>query len=203
MSDLREYSPKRFAIASVMCPSCHIRLERDTNWCEACGFTGSKSMEMFGEDPPPLLPILDVVDLWTPKEQKKINAAIKDFGKRFPQIRWRICAVMLGAEISLPVFGFWLLNVCPLAEGETAEDREWTVLLLVDGKTGNASVTTGYRAEVWLSDEMWNRALAAVSNSMRQGDTLQAVTNFLKTTRVMLEKAWKRSQQQLKQDSGS
>ncbi|MDP4626091.1 MAG: hypothetical protein NWT08_13250 [Akkermansiaceae bacterium] len=203
MSEIREFSPKRFAIASVTCPSCQIRIERDTKWCEACGFTGSKSMDMFGENPPPLLPILDVVDLWTPKEQKKIASAVKAFGKRFPQIKWRICAVMLGAEVSLPVFGFWLMNVCPLNTGETEEDREWTVLLLVDGKTGNTSVTTGYRAEVWLSDENWVPALAEASSAMRQGDTLQAVTNFLKTAKASFEKAWKRSQAQLKQEAAS
>lgn len=203
MSEIREYSPKRFATASVTCPSCQIRIERDTKWCEACGFTGAKSIEMFGENPPPLLPILDVVDLWTPKEQKKINAAIKAFGKRFPQVKWRICAVMLGAEVSLPLFGFWLMNVCPLNDGETEEDREWTVLLLVDAKTGETSITTGYRAEVWLSDENWSFLLAEASSAMRQGDTLEAVTHFLKSTRNFLEKAWKRSQQQLKQEPTS
>lgn len=201
MSENREYSSKRFAIASVTCPSCQIRIERDTKWCEACGFTGSKSMEMFGETPPPLLPILDVADLWTTKEQKKIASAVKAFGKRFPQFQWRICAVTLGAEVSLPVFGFWLLNVCPLNEDETDEDREWTVLFLVDGKTGNTSVTTGYRAEVWLSDDDWNLALTEASAAMRLGDTLQAVTQFLKTTRKNMEQAWKRTK--LKKDSGS
>ena len=29
MSEEREYSPKRFAISSVACPSCHAKLERD------------------------------------------------------------------------------------------------------------------------------------------------------------------------------
>lgn len=202
MSETREYSPKRFAIASVTCPSCQIRIERDTKWCEACGFTGSKSIEMFGETPPPLLPILDVADLWTPKEQKKITSAVKAFKKRFPQINWRICAVSLGADVSLPVFGFWLLNVCPLNEGETDEDREWTILFLVDGKTGNVSLTNGYRAEVWLSDENWGSALAEASSALRQGDTLHAVTNLLSAARGMFEKAWKRSQKQL-EDSGS
>lgn len=201
MSETREYSAKRFATASVTCPSCQIRIERDTKWCEVCGFTGTKSMEMFGETPPPLLPILDVADLWTPKEQKKIASAVKAFGKRFPQIQWRICAVMLGAEVSLPVFGFWLLNVCPLNDGETDQDREWTVLLIIDGKTGNTSVTTGYRAEVWLSDDDWSPALAEASAALRQGDTLSAVTDFLKTTRKTMDQAWKRLR--LKQDFGS
>ncbi len=96
MSEEKEYSPKRFAIASVACPSCHVKLERDAKWCPTCGFTGQKSLEMFGDDPPPLLPILDVADLWNAKEQKSIKAAVAAFNKRFPQVNWRICAVTLG-----------------------------------------------------------------------------------------------------------
>ena len=203
MSEVREYSAKRFAIASVTCPSCGVRLERDAKWCEACGFTGAKSMEIFGETPPPLLPILDVADVWTEKEQKQIASEVKAFGKRFPQFKWRICAVNLGAEVSLPLFGFWLLNVCPLNEGETSDDREWTLLFLTDAATGRTSITTGYRAEVWVSDESWKIALAEASSEFRQGDALSAVMKFLKGSRALFHNAWKRSQQQVRKDSGS
>ncbi len=193
----REYSPKRFAIASVVCPSCHAKVERDVRWCGTCGFTGAKSLEMFGEDPPPLLPILDVADLWNAKEQKRIVSAIGAFKKRFPQINWRICAVTLGREVNLSLFGFWLMNVCPLTEGETAEDREWTVLLLIDGNSGRASVTTGYRAEVWLSDDMWDRALAETTDRFRRGEPDKAVVAFLRKAREQMEIAWQRSQKQI------
>lgn len=197
MNEDREYSPKRFAISSVACPSCHVKLERDAMWCPTCGFTGAKSLAMFGDSPPPLMPILDVANLWDGKGRKKIAAAVNLFGKRFPQIRWRICAVALGQEISLPLFGFWLTNVCPLMPDETEDDRLWTILLLVDANSGRASVTTGYRAEVWLSDEMWATALAEVTAPFRRGDPALAVTAFLKSSRTFFEKAWKRSQKQL------
>ncbi len=139
MSEGKEYSPKRFAIASVACPSCHVKMDRDSNWCPTCGFTGQKSLEMFGDDPPPLLPILDVADLWSAKEQKKIKSSIASFNKRFPQVNWRICAVSLDSKVNLSVFGFWLMNVCPLLNDETEEDREWTVLLVVDGNSGRVA----------------------------------------------------------------
>lgn len=197
MSDDREYSPKRFAIASVACPSCHAKLERDAKWCGTCGFTGAKSLEMFGDDPPPLLPILDVADLWNAKERKKIGSAVAAFNRRFPQVKWRICAVTLGPGVNLSVFGFWLMNVCPLMAGETPEDREWTVLLLVDGNSGRAAVTTGYSAEVWLSDEMWDKALAETTDPFLRGQPEKAVVLFLQKVQALLEVAWQRAQKQL------
>jgi len=203
MSEEKEYSPKRFAISSVACPSCHAKLEREARWCESCGFTGARSLEMFGDSPPPLLPLLDVADLWNEKQQRKIEAAVKIFNKRFPQINWRICAVALGPGVSLPMFGFWLMNVCPLMPDETAADREWTVLLLVNANSGQASVTTGYSAEVWLSDEMWDNALAETADPFARGRPDQAVVLFLNRAREHFEKAWKRSRKQLSPPSGT
>ncbi|MGJ8633656.1 MAG: TPM domain-containing protein [Luteolibacter sp.] len=197
MTGDRDYSPKRFAISGVHCPRCAEKLDREAKWCPKCDFTGAKSLDMFGDNPPPLLPILDVTDLWNKKEEKQIKSAVASFQKRFPQIRWRVCSVALGPEVHLPVFGFWLMNVCPLMPEETAEDREWTVLLLVEANSGRASVTTGYSAEVWLSDEMWEKALAEMGEPFRRGHPDQAVVNFMKTARELMEKAWKRSQKQL------
>jgi hypothetical protein len=202
MNEGREYSYKRFAISSVFCPACFVKLDRDANWCPTCGFTGSKSLDIFGDSPPPLMPFLDVADIWNEKDQQKIKAAVNRFGKRFPQIRWRICAVALGREISMPLFGFWLMNVCPLMDGESAEDREWTVLLLVEANALRASVTTGYRAEVWLSDEMWDKALAETTDHFRRGNPGLAVAEFLKSSQVLFEKAWNRSRKQLSPQSG-
>ncbi len=202
MTEEKEYSPKRFAITSVACPSCHAKLDRDARWCGTCGFTGSKSLEMFGEDPPPLLPILDVADLWSASDKKAIASAVKRFNKRFPQIAWRVCAVALGPRVNLSVFGFWLMNVCPLVDGETPEDREWTILLLIDGSTGRAAVTTGYRAELWLTDEMWDRILMEPVALLMDGQPAKAVTLFLKKARKLMDSAWERSQTQLHPKTG-
>ncbi len=196
MSTEREYSPHRFAVGAVFCPACRMKLERDAKWCPACEFTGAKSLDLFGADAPPLLPLMDVADIWDAKEKRMIRAQVKRLCRRFPQIRWRVCGVSLGRETSLPLFGFWLLNASPLTDGETAEDRSWTVLLLVDSETGRTSVTTGYRMEPWLSDDMWERALSETVEPFRNGHPGLAVCSFLKEARVHLEKAWRRSRKQ-------
>lgn len=193
----REYSTKRFAVSGVTCPACHAKVERDAKWCEGCGFTGEKTLGMFGDRAPPLLPILDAAGLWDEKAEQKISTELKALGKRFPQIRWRICLVALEPEVSLSLFGFWLINAAPLAAEETVEEREWTILLVVDSNLGRASVTTGYRAEVWLSDRMWGTALAKMAEPLRAGQADRAVVLFLKKARSRLDSAWRRSQKQL------
>lgn len=201
MTQAKEYSPKRFAISSVSCPSCRAKLDRDSKWCGTCGFTGAKSIELFGENSPPLIPILDVANFWDAKHIKKIESAIIRFNKRFPQIRWRLCAVTLPPETNLSLFGFWMMNVCPLAPEETAEDREWTVLFVVNAETGHASVTTGYSAEVWLADDMWDHALAETVEPFRRNRPDQAIVSFLNVAREHFERAWKRSRKQLAKSS--
>lgn len=197
MNEEREYSPRRFAIGATSCPACKAKLEREAKWCPSCGFTGAKTLDMFGDEVPPLLPMLDVANIWDEKDQCAIKAAVARFNRRFPQIQWRICGVALGPEISLPLFGFWLLNASPLAAEETADDRTWTVLLLMDSNTGRASVTAGYRAEIWLSDDMWERALSEIKQPFRAGNPGLAVSNFLKASQALFEKAWHRSRKQL------
>lgn len=197
MTEEREYSPRRFAVGGIRCPSCGDKLERDAKWCAACGFTGAKTLEMFGDNPPPLLPLLDAADLWDAKDQRMIKAAVARFNRRFPQIRWRICGVSLDPEASLPLFGFWLLNASPLTEGETDEDRSWTVILVMEEAAGRCSVTAGYRAEVWLSDDIWRKALGQTQPHFRQGSRGLAVASFLKTSQALFEKAWRRSRKQL------
>ena len=187
-------------MAGASCPACGTKVKRDVNWCGTCGFTGAKTIEMFGESPPPLAPLLDVADLWSEEEVENIESAISRIGKRYPQIRWRVCAVALGDDVSLPLFGFWLMNVCPLAEGESPEDRKWTVLLLLDSATLRASVTTGYDAEIWLTDEMWDSALQETRLPLQQDKPGVAVTAFLDSAKQFLDISWKRSQKQISKD---
>lgn len=193
----REYSIKRFAVGGVSCPACHAKIERDAKWCEGCGFTGAETLRMFGESAPEMLPIMDPAGIWNEKGRKMIGAEFKSLGRRFPQIKWRICLIALEPGVNLSLFGFWLFNASPLAPGETADDRAWAILLVVDSNSGRTSVTTGYRSEVWLSEKMWLSALAAMAEPLGKGKADFAVVCFLRKARRLLDSAWERSQIQL------
>lgn len=191
-----ESSPRRLSANSttgiLSCPACGSSLKADARWCQACNFTGGDSIAMFPEPPPPLLPIIDSVGILNPGQLRKIKKARDKVVKRFPQFQWRICLVGLSPEISLPLFGFWLLNACPLHELETAEQRVWTVLLLINTNTGNAVVTSGYAAEPCMSDGEWKSVLSDMSRHWSAGKPATAICHFFKSSQRQLEQNWNR-----------
>lgn len=191
-SQTRRKVTTRSAPGVIICPSCKGPLKQDSKWCPACGFTGSHTVDLFPDPPPPLLPILDAVGLLSTDDVSKVEASRDKLRRRFPQFHWRICIVDPPEKTNLPVFGFWLLNVCPLGPEETNEDRAWTVLLLINTGTGEAAIIPGYAAEPFLSDDEWKRRLATMVEPWRAGKPADAITLFFKNTHLQLELAWKR-----------
>jgi len=148
---------------------------------------------MFANPPPPLLPILDAVGLWNPQDLRTIEAARDAASLRLPQFQWRVCCVNLPPETSLPLFGFWLLNTSSLLENETARQREWAVMLLLDVASGQAAVIPGYAAEACLSDEDWKRVIQHMAPHWQRGRTAEAVGEFFNQSQIFLTLAWQQN----------
>lgn len=147
-------------------------------------------MELFPGPPPPLLQVLDAAGLWNDRDLRKIELAREQLRRRFPQFRFYVCTVMIPPETSLPLFGFWLLNVCPLSMDETADDRAWTVLLLINVRTGAVAAVPGYSAERWLGDDEWKKVLSNMAAAWKSGDTAEAVLQFFKSSGTFLAHSW-------------
>ncbi len=193
MSHASERIHRRSPSASLTCPACGVTLKVDSKWCSACNFTGANTVAMFPDSPPPLLPILDAAGIWNDADIRKIEAAREKVRSRFPQLHWRVCTVSLPVGTALPVFGFWLLNTCPLHGFETPEERAWTVLLLIDVESGQAAAIPGYAAEPCLGDADWQDILGTMTAPWQAGNTAEAVVGFFKNSRSRLEESWKRT----------
>lgn len=149
-------------------------------------------MTMFPEPPPPLLPILDAAGILSESDLRKIESARDGLRRPFPQFQWRIFTVRTPREASLPLLGFWLLNACPLSENETAGQRAWTVLLLINADSGQAAVIPGYAAENHLSDDEWEAVIATMAGPWRLGKPAEAIVRFFESSRIHLKRAWRR-----------
>jgi hypothetical protein len=147
---------------------------------------------MFSDTPPPLLPILDAAGILKEPDLFKIEAAREGLRRRFPQFYWRVCTVILPPESSLSLFGFWLLNVCPLHDEETSENRASTVLLLINADSGQVAAVPGYAVEPYLSDGDWRLILSTMAEPWKRGKPAEAIVRFFTSTRSHLDKAWKR-----------
>lgn len=188
----RRGSSRRTTSGVISCPACGGPLKPDSKWCPACQFTGSHTLDLFPDDPPPLLPVLDAVGLLPEDGVRKIGSAVERLRRRFPQFHWKICIVNLPAGSSLPVFGFWLLNTSPLHDKETGVDRAWTILLLINAASGQAAVIPGYGADPFLADDEWKSALSHMAGPWRSGKPVEAILCFFKGARASLDHAWKR-----------
>jgi hypothetical protein len=143
-------------------------------------------MAMFGTPPPALPPILDAADLWSRQEASAIQRQIDRLRSRFPQFQWRICSVDLPPANRLRLFGFWLLNACPLAPDETPDDRQWTVILVINKANNRAVVVPGYAAEPWLPDDQLQRAMEFMTPHWQEANHGKAVCAFLKAVCKLL-----------------
>lgn len=167
-------------------------MKADSKWCNACHFTGAQTLDLFPQPPPPLLPVLDAACIFSDRDVWRIDQARGRLHRRFPQFQWRVCTVDLLPGTDLSVFGFWLLNVCPLYRHEKAEDRAGTLLLLINSGTGEVAAVPGYAVEHVLSDDQWRTILVTMKDPWRAGRPVEAVIQFFKSTRRELESAWER-----------
>lgn len=191
--EVRDYDSSGRAGADFLaCPACCRPVEPGARTCSECHFSADVALAIFPGPPPPLLPVLDAADLLTEKGRTDAERAIAGMRLRFPQIHWRICTVHLPRSTRLPLFGFWLLNACALEDGESADDRAWTILLLLDAGSGRAAVIPGYAAERYLSDRGWESLLAKMKVRWELGDAAGAVTAFFQAARRELDRVWKR-----------
>jgi hypothetical protein len=185
-------SSRAVSLGVVQCPACGGPLNVDANWCPRCNFTGGDTVAMFSDPPPPLLPILDAAGILKENDLLKIESARESLRSRFPQFHWRVCTVILPPESSLSLFGFWLLNACPLLGEETLENRASTVLLLINADSGQVTAVPGYAVESYLSDDTWKLILSSMTEPWRSGKPGEAIVCFFTTARSHLEIAWKR-----------
>lgn len=192
MNSSREDGRVRHAAAGPVCPACREPVAVAAQLCASCGFTGGDTMTMFSDPAPPFMPVLDAAGIWNHDDVRKIEAARRKLRGSHPQFHWHVCSVMLPPGTSLPLFGFWMLNACPLYAGETEQERAWAVLLLIDAATGCAAVIPGYSAEPWLGDADWTAALSAMSVSWQAGDAGGAVLRFFETSARLLNRSWKK-----------
>ena len=147
-------------------------------------------MDLFPDPAPPLVPVFDAAAIWNAAEIVEIGIARENLRKKFPQFRVKVWSVDLPSNVSLPVFGFWLLNTCPFDTGESAENRSWTLLLLINAGTGHAAVIPGYSAERWLGDDDWKKILTSMGEKWRSNNPCASVLVFFESCADFLTISW-------------
>lgn len=184
----RVYPAKLFARGAMVCPSCRYVLDDSYESCPKCQFSGHAAVEKFPFPPPALEAVLDPSKLITPQEVGEIRKKILKAQKRLPQVRFLTCVVPMGADVDLREFGFWLLNGGQHKEGELA--KAFAVLLLIDPKGLQLSVTVGYGLEVMMTDADWTELCKSCRGLLAREKYAAAIELFVQqATEAMILRA--------------
>lgn len=115
-----------------------------------------------------------------------VGAAVDDLIKKFSQLELYFCALELGESVNISEFGFWMMNACPLQQGQDERSRAWSILLLMDVKRGLISLTPGYAIEAFIDDSAWEGALQAMAGHLAAGDYRAALLGFVEDAGQLL-----------------
>jgi len=172
--------------------------------CAHCGFSMDVADENFTLGEKPELR----VDLFTDdahclrlSERQELEARLEDFAGQYAPYFASIYIDTGLEDVSLSEMGFWLLNRSQFFRSEVREDavdNASGILLLIDVRTGKASLSLGYRAEKILSQRIAARALAAVSKHCRMGQYYKGLSKLLNIFEKEIKKygqeCWERDQ---------
>lgn len=137
----------------MKCPRCVQVIHRGAGLCPHCGFGIAEMDARHGKDNVSLRRLADVAGLMKSRERSKVQAALDDFGRRFPQLFFAVYTGSGQGGGNVRQFGFWLLNRAAFEDVPVDRPNEAGILLVIDPETKAASVTWGYLLDPFLTEE--------------------------------------------------
>jgi hypothetical protein len=197
-SDPGEVDPAaRFAVNTMFCPGCRRATPDPVEQCPACGYSGASAVDKFPFAAPALDRFIDPDNHLAVEDCEKIDRALNELEKEYPQVRFSFCLVDLAEATDPREFGFWMMNASPVRGPVEERLRPWSVLLLVDHAYCRVSVTAGYAIEPFLDEEEWRSLLRLEERYFREGDYGSAILRFVKGSAHVLREAEKRVRREL------
>ena len=183
------YSARQFNRVTIVCPSCLKRFKEAEEKCPSCAFDAQRSVQQFAMAAPVMERFMDQAGLFAQDDEKlkaDLDAAVDALGKQFPQLGWYFCTLEPDELLSLPEYGFWMMNACLLQDGQDERERAWSLLLLMDVKRGVLSLTPGYAIEAFIDDLEWEKALKVMAEHLSVGDYRAALLGFVRDAGELL-----------------
>ncbi len=182
------------------CPECSkILQDRCISECDYCGFSFSYLEKILPVDGlPELRSVMDFSDMLSPESIALIEKQQQAICKTYPQFNLKVCLLPLQKGIKIQEMGLWMLNYCPIAEHEYEVDKMWTIYLLIDTLTKKCSITSGYQAEVFFSDDEAWKLVSLLNSRMRKGDYADAICSYYDELADVLDRSKYQDRMQFK-----
>ena len=137
----------------MKCPRCVQKIHRGAESCPHCGFCLSICDEEFGSDEVSVKMLTDAAGLLRNKERAKVQDAINQFCRRFPQLFFAVYTGGFRESAKLRQFGFWLLNRGAFEDVPLERPNAAGIILVMDVEGKAAGLTYGYLLDPYLDEE--------------------------------------------------
>ncbi|MFD0894079.1 hypothetical protein ACFQ5Q_10625 [Luteolibacter ambystomatis] len=172
----------------MKCPRCVQRIHRAAAGCPHCGFTLADADAIFGADEVGLRALTDAAGLLRRDEQRRVEQAMWDFNRRFPQLFIAVHTGSFSGVANLRQFGFWLLNRGAFEDVPVDRPNEAGVLIAIDAEAKAAGITFGYLLDPFLEEEDTFLCLSRAHSYWLEGRFADGLVKAIEQLESLLKK---------------
>lgn len=172
----------------MKCPRCVQRIHRAAASCPHCGFALAEADQRFGTDDVRLSSLADTAGLLRRRERERVERAMEDFNRKFPQLFIAVYTGSLGEVGQLRQFGFWLLNRAAFDDVPVEKPNAAGILLVVDAESKAAGFTFGYMLDPFLEEGDTFDCLTRAHSHWLEGNYADGIVKSIGQLTLVLRK---------------
>ena len=175
----------------MYCPSCEHRLVAGQNRCDLCGFHLGKLDALYGSHAVAMDQITDTTHFLRTHDRDHLLDSMDAFEVQFPQLYPAIYIAELPADTKLPEFATWLINRARVSVLDELRQSENTYLFVIDLTSRSMTVTCGYFAEQFVSENDLRELLEDASPYIAAGDLREGLGKLIENLRLILRRNYR------------
>ncbi|MGB0774451.1 MAG: TPM domain-containing protein [Akkermansiaceae bacterium] len=171
----RLFSKKPLLSAAMQCPYCRAPLTETSKECPQCQISVKSAAALLGPMPRYSKGINDRQNTLANNEQKKIQTALADLTRRFPQIEMHILIQTFNNQYPLATHLFWVFNEGEFCSADRKGGKNHSILLGLDTKHGRIGLIPGYGLEPFLPTKALDHILEKVHPLLAEAEYGKAI----------------------------
>lgn len=162
-------------LAPMQCPYCRAPLTETSEECPACRLSLFTANSLLGPMPRTMKGLTDSAGVLEKKHTRKINRALADLGRKFPQVNMHIIVRKFDPKFPIATHLFWLFNQGDFCPEDKKGGKNHSILLALDPKHGRVGLIVGYGLEPFLPQKALDHILEKAQPPLAAADYPRAL----------------------------
>ncbi len=175
----------------MFCPSCEHRIESGVERCDLCGFQMGVLDMRYGRKDVAMDQITDTTHFLRTRDKDALQEVIDEFETQFPQFFPAFYIGNLPEETRLTEFAIWMLNRARVSVLGEMRNSENLFLFIIDLTSQSMTLTPGYYAEQFVSENDVRELLKDAGPYVKNGDLLEALEKMVRDLRLTLKRNYR------------